>query len=103
MGTQNTRQAWWLIAGFAGLSGIGFLIHTFPPTTIAAIVAFFILLATTLYFLLRFIVANNRWALLASVGVSVFLVLRMLNLREPLYLILLAAALVSLELVFHTR
>lgn len=103
MGTQNTRQAWWLIAGIAGISSVGFLIHTFPPTGIAQIAAFFLLVALTLYFTFRFIVANRRWAILASLGISVFLLLRLLQLREPLYLILLAAVLVSLELVFHTR
>lgn len=103
MSTQNTRQAWWLLAGIAGISAIGFLIHTFPPTGIAQIIAFFLLVALTLYFTLRFVVANNRWAILASLGISIFLILRMLQLREPLYLILLAAVLVSLELVFHTR
>lgn len=103
MSTQNTRRAWWLIAGIAGASSIGFLIHTFPPTGIPQIIAFFALTLVTLYFILRFIVANNRWAILASAGISIFLILRMFQLREPLYLILLAAALVSLELVFHTR
>ncbi len=97
------RNPWWLVLGVSGISLIAWFVNTYPPDSMLRIATFFLLffLATLLNSL--FLFNNVRRGLLVSFGLSIFFLLRMLNLREPLYPILLIITLISLEVLFRTK
>lgn len=86
-----------------GLSALGGLMHEFTPTSLVAMIAFFVVLTITNYFLWLFLFVNKRRSILLTAGIVTLLFLRMIGLREPLYVVLLIAALGAIELVFQTR
>lgn len=103
MKPTKSRQIWWLIAGISGICATAATIHTYTPDQFVAVIAFFLLVFVSFYFLMLFLFNTPRRAILVSAGLVIFLILRMLGLREPIYALLLAAALISLELVLQTR
>ena len=94
---------WWLIAGISGLSGLGWFVNTFAPDQQLHRIAFFSIFLVSSFSLMQYILANMRQALLLSLGLTIFLLLRYLGLREMLYPLLLVACLISLELGLRRR
>lgn len=99
---QTERNAAWLLAGISGISLLAWLINSYAPTLWSMIVFFLLMFFTTIP-LLFFLLNNFRRSFLIAGGVTGYVMLRMIGLREPLYLILLAASLVSLELYLNKR
>ncbi len=100
---DKERNPWWLIFGISGISILAWFVNTYPPDTIAqiatALLLFFTMISSLSYFLLN----NVRRALLLSLGLSVFILLRILQLREPIYPVLLLTSVLSLELLFGNK
>lgn len=78
-------------------SGLGWFINSFPPETLWQFAAFYLLLGSSLFFLFHFILVHTRRAFLISLSTIIFLLLRALNLRHPLYLVFLVICLLSIE------
>ncbi len=91
-----------LVAAVAGLSTIAWLTNTYVPNgyTIGAFFFVLFLTAATLAFSLT---DSKRRASLVAGGVVGFMLLRLLELREPIYLVLLLASLLSLEVYLRKR
>src|SRR5947207_13453525 len=96
---KTNRNIWFLILGISGVSMLGWFVHTFSPENILFIALFFIIIATATFFCSLFIVKTVRRAFLLTLGVLLFLLLRLFGLRDWYYIILLIACLVSLELL----
>ncbi|MFZ5845364.1 MAG: hypothetical protein ACOY0S_02740 [Patescibacteria group bacterium] len=100
---RRKRKIGWLVLGLVGLVGLVGLINFYPPSSWLLISIFFLTVLLSSFFLSLYLLHNVRRAILLSCGLTVFFLLRLFGLRQPLYLILLAASLVSLELLFYKR
>ncbi len=97
------RNVWWLILGASGISGLAWLTNTYGPAGPFMIQAFFALVFVTVFCFGLFFLNHTRRALLAAMGITGLLLLRLLLLREIYYTVLLAASLVSLEVYLNKR
>ena len=94
---------WSLIAGISGLSLLGWFINTVTPDSAWTIVLFFVIIGATTFFCSLFIFKILRRAVLVTLGVTVWLLLRLLGLRDWYYPVLLIPVLISLEVLFQNR
>ncbi len=100
---DKSRNPWWLVLGISGISVIAWFVNTYPPDSIRQIAIFFLLFFLVTY-LINFSLLNNvRRAFLLSCFLAILLLLRMLNLREPLYPGLLVITLISLEVLLGSK
>jgi len=86
-----------------GLSVLGWFGNTFPPENILSLVLFFLIIAATAFFSSLFLFKIVRRAVLVTLGVIIWLILRLLGLRELWYPLLLIPCLISLEILFQKR
>ncbi len=100
---RPTRHIWHLIAGISGLSLLGWFVNTFPPENILLLVLFFVIIAITVFFSSLFMLKIVRRAVLVTLGVVIWLTLRLFGLRELWYPLLLIPCLISLEILFQKR
>lgn len=100
---QKRRNSWFLLFGLIGLSGLGWYVNNVAPNSFQALLIFFVTFFLSSSLILLYFLNNVRRGLLLSVGIVTYLLLRLLNLREPLYVLLLIACLASLELYFKKR
>lgn len=100
---QKRRNSWFLLFGLIGLSGLGWYVNNVAPNSFQALLIFFVTFFLSSSLILLYFLNNVRRGLLLSVGIVTYLLLRLLNLREPLYVLLLIASLASLELYFKKR
>lgn len=97
------RSVWFLIIGISGISGLAWFANTYTPDSWEKIVIVFIFIATIITSILLYFLNNVRHILLITGGLLILLVLRYLGLREIIYPLLLAASLLSLELMLRKR
>ncbi len=95
--TKPTRNIWWLILGISGLSTLGWFTNSFEPTGFLSIGLFLLIIWFSMYSLALFLFSIKRRALLLSLGITIWLILRLLGLRELYYGILLLLVILSLE------
>jgi hypothetical protein len=100
---KNERNIWWLVLSISGISGLGWLTHSYAPQSPLHISIFFLLVFIFLFSLGIFITKHGRFGIILGLGGVGFLGLRFLHLREPLYFLLLLASLLSLELYLRKR
>ena len=93
----------WLIVGISGLCLLGWFVNTFQPENILLLVLFFVIIAATVFFSSLFLFKIVRRAVLVTLGVVVWLILRLFGLREFWYPLLLIPCLISLEILFQKR
>lgn len=103
MKARQPRNSWWLFLSMVSFSGLAWLVNTYPPQQLAHRIIFFLIVFLSVFFLFLYLLKRFRWALLIGVGAVTFLWLRLITLREPLYVALLIASLLSLELFFRKR
>lgn len=99
---KRDRNIMWLIAGLTGVSGLAWLMNSREPTN-TTIPVFFLLLFATIYSFSLYVTTIVRHSILLAGGVAGWLCLRYLELREPFYLILWVACLISLEVYLKIR
>lgn len=100
---QTERNGVWLLVGVGFLCALGWLINATSPDGWLPIALLFFLLAGSSYSIGRFVTNHSRRALLISLAITIFFLLHFMNLRHPLYSILLIASLLSLELTAQKR
>ena len=91
------RNLQWLLGGIMGFCAIGWLINAFSPTNKLTQILFFVLFFVSVYAVLVFFLTHKKHAFLLSSGFTIYLVLRALSLRDPLYIFLLVICLLSVE------
>jgi len=88
---------------FLGITGIILLaayVNIALPDTGVTILGFFLLLVITIACLGMYITRNTRHVVVLTLGVTLYLGLRFIGLRHPIYGILLVASIVALEYVW---
>jgi hypothetical protein len=93
----------WLIFGISGLCVLGWFVNTFQPENVYLLIFFFVIIAATTFFTSLFLLKIVRRAVLVTLGVVVWLILRLFGLRELWYPLLLIPCLISLEILFQKR
>ena len=81
-------------------SALGWFINSYPPEMFWQFIGFFLLFGLAAFFLFLFILVQTRRAALVSIGLTTLLILRSLQLRHPLYPVLLLLCLISVEYTF---
>lgn len=97
------RSIRWLIVGISGISALAWFANTYAPDSWQLIAIFFVFAATIIMSLLSYVLNNVRHVFLIALGVLIILFLRLLGLREIIYPLLLAATLLSIELMLRKR
>lgn len=100
---KPARNIWYLILGISGLSVLGWFVNTFTPDSFGEISLFFVIIAATTFFTSLFLLKIVRRAILVTLGIVVWLLLRLLGLRDWYYPVLLLPILISLEILLRTR
>ena len=103
MVSRQPRNIWWLIVAMCGLSALAWFVNTYSPNSWQFLFVFFSLVCFTSLFFLFYLLNNVRRSVLVSLGIILYLLLRYLNLRESIYLILLLTSLISLEVFLKKR
>lgn len=98
--TRTPRNPAMLFFGITGLILIAAYVNVVRPDTALYIAGFFILLLATLMCLGIYTLKNVRRAIMISSAVIIFLFLRIVDLRNPLYAVLLTASVIALEYVW---
>jgi len=97
---RNKRNPWWLALGLISLAGLVIFSNLFPPEKTEYLIIFFLTVLLSGFFLSFCLLNNVRRAILISLGVVIWLILRYSQLRQPFYIVLLVTCLLSLELLF---
>ena len=100
---RKPRELWTLIIGILGISGLGWFINSYAPNSAFTIFLFFVGIFLSFYPLFFYTTNNVRRAMLLTLGVLCFFLLRFVHLRHFFYIILLTASLISLEVYFQKR
>ncbi len=89
-----------LFLGITGLILLAAYINIAPPDTAVNIIGFFTLLVATMLLLGIYAIRNIRRVIVITFAVVVYLCLRYVGLRHPLYAVLLTASIIALEYVW---
>lgn len=100
---KSNRNIWWLIVGISGLSVLGWFINTFTPDSMQMVALFFLIITVTAFFSSLFVFKIMRRAILVTLGILIWLLLRLMGLRDWYYPILLIPILISLEILLEKR
>ena len=93
----------WLIAAISGLCALGWLVNTQEPNRPIIYSLFFSIIFCITYSIAFFLTNIVRRSLILASGVVGFFLLRLVGLREPIYILLLGSCLISLELYLQKR
>ena len=94
---KRERNPVLLCLGVSGLIGLSAYVNAFPPDSPFILAGFFSLLATSIGLMGAYVFRRTRHAVLLAVGLSLYLFLRYLGLRQVFYVILLIASIIALE------
>jgi len=100
---RKDRNITHLILGVFGFVTLAWFINSFPPDKLVYLIVFYLTVFLSSLFLSFFILNNTRLSLLLSFTLTIFLILRYLDLHHPIYIVLLLASLISLELSLRKR
>lgn len=92
-----------IIIGLIFYAALISIVITQPPTNGFIIMLFFVCLFMGTLFALRFVLNRRRSAILISSGLSLFLLLRLWELRHILYPLLIFAICLTIELYFRNN
>lgn len=98
---HKERNPLLLFFGITGIIVLTAYINIVSPATIIHIAGFFLLLFLSLVLLSKYTFLNMRHAVLLAGGISLYLLLRYLGLRHPLYAVLLLASVIALEYLWR--
>lgn len=100
---RSHRSIWWLFMSISGISALAWLANTYTPDSWQTVTVLFTLITVIITSFLVYFLKNVRHILLITGGLLVILILRYWGLRDIFYPMLLAAVLVSLELMLRKR
>jgi FtsH-binding integral membrane protein len=107
---MNMKRFWhkdrninYLIFTIVGLCGIAWFMNGVSPEAPWGQLFFYVFLGIISFCLGMYILASKKEALLVAIGAIVYFLLRSLNLRHPIYLILLIAVLYSIRVYYNKR
>src|SRR3989344_9373806 len=108
---RKKKNVWLLTLSILSLSSFIYFINSFSPSSnlpianyqIPIIPAFFLVFFIFLFFLSSYLLDNFRRAITIGVLICLYFTLRLFDLNNPLYIILLVALFISIELFLKKR
>ncbi len=100
---KTKRNPLLLFLGLTGIIGLSAYVNIVAPASLPAVLGFFALVAASLWLLLSYALVCKRHTLLITGGVLLFLFLRYVGLKHPLYAILLLASVFAAEFLWRER
>jgi len=100
---HKERNINYLIFTIIGLCGLAWFVNSVSPDLFWLQCIFYVALGIITFCVSMFVFASTKEARLISIGTIVYFLLRSLNLRHPLYLILLIAVLYSIAVYYNKR
>lgn len=100
---KKERNIAWLVTGICGICTLAWFMNSHTPDSVTTLSIFFMLVFITTYVFTFFVANIVRRSIFVASGVVGFLLLRLVGLREPIYIILLIASLISLELYLNKQ
>lgn len=100
---HRERNINYLIFSIIGLCGLAWFITGVSPDILWMQGIFYAALGIIMFCLGMFVFASKKEAFLISIGSIVYFILRSLNLRHPLYLLLLVAVLSSINVYYNKQ
>lgn len=97
---QRPRKRSLLIIGLGGVSLLVIYTIFIAPNTVLTHVGFFLLFSTTLFYILSFIFNHVRRSTLATLGITLYFILRVIGLHEWLYPFLIFLLVVFIEMSY---
>lgn len=94
---HRPRKKTTLIIGMLLLGVLAAFMVLLPPTQLWTLIIFFVLFTLAIFFICAFTFNQVFRALLISIGLTVYMILRSLELRHWLYPLLIIAIIVSIE------
>jgi hypothetical protein len=94
---RRTLNIRWIYAAFVLISIFGWYVNVFAPDSGIKIIIFFSIIFAIIFSTALFLLNNVRRGVLCGIGAVIFLLLRILGLRDPIYPVFLIAALISLD------
>lgn len=98
-----TFRLYFLLTAITGLSVLAWIFNSIPPKQGSVITGGIILITAIIFCFLVSFIKNVRRCFIWSGGIGILLILRAAKLHDPLYVVLLGALLVSLELALKNR
>ncbi|MEK7533019.1 MAG: hypothetical protein AAB542_01165 [Patescibacteria group bacterium] len=98
---KKARNPLTLFIGVTTLIVTAAYINVFPPDSLMVLLGFFALLMISSTTLGIYLFPHTRHAILISSGLAVYLMLRLIGLRHPLYTLLLVASIAALEYLWR--
>lgn len=95
--TKHPRNPMTLFFGLAALISLMAYVNIVPPSSVPAFLGFTVLVILAVGLLSYYVLRMVHHAVLFTLGVTAFLLLRFFDLRHPLYAILLVASIIALE------
>jgi hypothetical protein len=92
-----------MLVAITALSTLAWFVNTYAPETPKTLAIFFVLFTTFILSAGRIFIKQARIAWLLALGLTMFLLLRLIGLRDLLYTGLLIASLLSIELYLKKR
>lgn len=100
---RSKKHVLWLICGLVTGGLTAWFTYKFYPDNAFNITLFFCLLEGTILSLTYYLLNNVRRSIFIGFGIGIWLLLRLLGLHQLLYLILIVACLLSLDLLFSKK
>lgn len=100
---KKQRNPFMLFTGLTGLIGLSAYVNIVPPDSFMSLTGFFLLFIIAVTALLFYVMQHMRHAMLISAGMTIYLILRLLGLRQPLYAVLLLASIIALEYLWKDQ
>lgn len=94
---KANRNPIYLFFGISGCIALSAYVNAFSPDSPLLLFGFFSLLTISFGFIGAYSFIRAHHAILLSIGVSLYLFLRFLGLRQPIYIILLVASIIAIE------
>ncbi len=100
---KNDINPTWIVLAIAAISGIGVITNTYDPQNTFALGMFFLCIFMLIFSILSLILNNTKRPFLWSTLLTTLLFVRSLKLFDLIYIILLLAIALSLELYWRKR
>src|SRR3989344_542970 len=108
---RKKKNVWLLTLSILSLSSFIYFINSFSPSSnlpianyqVPIIPAFFLVFFIFLFFLSSYLLGNLRRSIMIGVLICIYFILRLFDLNNSLYVLLLIALFISLELFFKKK
>lgn len=100
---KKERDPLALFIGLSGLIATAAYVNIIAPDSLVSLLGFFVILGVASTSLGIYLFRHTRHAWLVSGGIVLYLILRLIGLKQPLYAVLLIASIIALEFLWKEQ